>query len=327
MRKTGPIVGAMAGALLLFAAGCGGDDETADGGGDTSPEELGELKVGIEAPWDLAYVPTSLTIAEMEEQGYNVEVVQFEEPDVMAQALESGDIHLGTNSAGQVLTAVDAGLDVRAVLGLTNPTFVMVATSDIATCEQLDGKRLGVQGQQDFILAASRTWIENECPGTEPEIVEIPGSENRMAALLQGQIDASGLHVLRSRQLAAENPGEFTEIEGFGAPEGVVSGWFYAKTDWLEENGELMATFADVYESVVTDIAAGPSIAVDEAQRLITDVDPGLLAEVTELWATTNAWPAKDAVSEEAFEATLAFYEDIEPYQSELTFDSVVWTP
>lgn len=309
----------------LVLAACGSADTSDDSEDGTALEDSGSLVLGIEAPWDLAYVPTSLAVERMEEEGYDIEIVQFEDPSVMVTALDTGEITVGATSASQVLAGVDAGLDIRAVLGLTNPSFVMVADSSMTECADLAGRRVGVQGQTDLIRSMTVTWLEEDCPGTEPDFVEIPGSENRMNALLQEQIDASGIHLLRQRQLEEEFPGRFTTIEGFGAPENVTSGWFYANVSWLEEHEEIMAVFAEAYDAVIREIAEDPRIVVERAQELITDVDPDLLAEVTEIWATSDYWPAKDGISPEVVEATVAFYDEVTPFEEELTYDDVIW--
>ncbi|MFC0531640.1 ABC transporter substrate-binding protein [Phytohabitans kaempferiae] len=319
MRLKGMLPVAVTAALLLSA--CGDDASTA-----TVPEG-GTIKVGIEAPWDLAYVPTSLAIDKMKAKGYTLEAVQFSEPDAMAQALQSGQIDVATNSAGQVLSAIDAGLPVKAFLGLTDPTFVMVAKAELSTCASLNGKRVAVQGQADFIAASTAQWLAKNCPGTKPDIVVIPGSENRAAALLAGQIDASGLHILRFRQLQKEQPGKFVAIDGFGAPEKVTSGWFYAKTEWLDNNKDLVKTFVDAYSETVDDIYANPESIQDRAVQLIPDVDPTLLREVVGEWAELKAWPAKEGVQRDVFDATLTFYKGFTTYKNVSGYEQSIYPP
>lgn len=292
-----------------------------------NPADLGTLKIGIEAPGGEAYIPTQLTVKRLKDQGYNAELVMFEDPDVMPQALDSGEIHINTNSSGQVLSAVDAGLDVAAIMGLTDPDFVMVAQNEFPTCESLDGARVAQQGTTGFGFASVTLWLQNTCPGTEPQMLDIPGSENRAVALLEGQIDATSLHLLRALQLQEAKPGEFVVIEGFGSPEGVTSAWSYALNSWLDENPELYQAYIQTYMDVVADIEADPQLAVDEGVATIPDADPELITQVMQEWAAEGWWTAADGVSREVFDATLAFYEDFTDYDKELTYETVVRPP
>jgi NitT/TauT family transport system substrate-binding protein len=291
------------------------------------PAALGPIRVGVEAPGGEAYIPTQLTVKRLQDQGYDIEIIQFEDPDVMPQALDAGEIHVNTNSAGQILSAVDAGLDVSAIMGLTDPEFFMVARKEFPTCESLDGARVAQQGTTGFGFASVVTWLERECPGTEPQMLDIPGSENRAVALLQGQIDATSLHILRARQIQIERPGDFVLIEPFGPPPNVTSAWSYALNSWLDENPELYQAYIDTYAQVVEDIEADPQLAVDEGIATIPDVEEGLLTEIMIMWAEEGWWPAADGVSEEVFDATLAFYESFTDYDADLTYENVIRPP
>ena len=331
-------------AIALILAACGGttggtESPSSEAPGDspsapasepaesTDPSALGPIRVGVEAPGGEAYIPTQLTVKRLQEQGYDIEIIQFEDPDVMPQALDAGEIHINTNSAGQILSAVDAGLDVSGIMGLTDPEFFMVAKKEFPTCESLDGARVAQQGTTGFGFASVVTWLERECPGTEPQMLDIPGSENRAVALLQGQIDATSLHILRARQIQKERPGDFVLIEPFGPPPNVTSAWSYALNSWLDENPELYQAYIDTYAQVVEDIEADPQLAVDEGLATITDVDAELLTEIMIMWAEEGWWPAADGVSEEVFDATLAFYESFTDYDVELTYENVIRPP
>ena len=324
-------------ALALGACTGGGSPSQTTGGptgapgtdapGSMNPADLGPVRVGVEAPGGEAYIPTQLTVQRLQEQGYDIEIIQFEDPDVMPQALDAGEIHINTNSAGQILSAVDAGLDVSAIMGLTDPEFFMVAREEFPTCESLDGARVAQQGTTGFGFASVVTWLERECPGTEPQMLDIPGSENRAVALLQGQIDATSLHILRARQIQEERPGEFVLIESFGSPPNVTSAWSYALNSWIDANPELYQAYIDTYAQVVDDIEADPQIAVEEGLATITDVDPELLTEIMIMWAEEGWWPAEDGVSREVFDATLEFYESFTEYDNELTYENVIRPP
>jgi ABC-type nitrate/sulfonate/bicarbonate transport system substrate-binding protein len=315
------------GATSTSAASGPADSPDGSAGPSTDPASLGPIRVGVEAPGGEAYIPTQLTVKRLADAGYDIEIIQFEDPDVMPQALDAGEIHINTNSAGQILSAVDAGLDVSAIMGLTDPEFFMVAKKEFPTCESLDGARVAQQGTTGFGFASVVTWLERDCPGTQPQMLDIPGSENRAIALLEDQIDATSLHILRARQIQIARPGDFVLIEGFGSPPNVTSAWSYALNSWLDENPELYQAYIQTYMDIVEEIEADPQIAVAEGLATIPDVEEGLLTEIMIMWAEEGWWPAADGVSEEVFDATLAFYESFTDYEVELTYENVIRPP
>jgi NitT/TauT family transport system substrate-binding protein len=292
-----------------------------------NPAELGPIRVGVEAPGGEAYIPTQLTVKRLQEQGYDIEIVQFEDPDVMPQALDAGEIHINTNSAGQILSAVDAGLAVKAIQGLTHPDFVMVAKAEFPTCESLDGQRVAQQGTTGFGFASVTNWLARECPDAQPQMLDIPGSENRAVALLQGQIEATSLHLLRALQLQQEKPGEFTIIESFTFPENVTSAWTYALDSWIEANPALYEAYVTTFEDVTQEIRDDPQPAVDEGVATIQDAPEALIEQVMLEFAEQGWWTGSDGLSQEVFDTTLEFYEEFTDYDQELTYDMVILPP
>jgi NitT/TauT family transport system substrate-binding protein len=341
MRIRNLAVPILSAALVVAACGGGGSPSPSSAAPSTpasqepaseppasmNPADLGPIRVGVEAPGGEAYIPTQLTVKRMQEQGYDIEIIQFEDPDVMPQALDAGEIHVNTNSSGQILAAVDAGLKVKAIQGLTDPDFVMVAKKDFPSCESLDGQRIAQQGTSGFGFASVTLWLKRECPDAKPQMLDIPGSENRAVALLQGQIEATSLHILRARQLQEEKPGEFVIIESFTFPENVTSAWSYALDSWIEDNPELYEAYVKTFEEVTLDIFDDPQIAVEEGIATIPDAPEDLIEETMIAFAENGWWTASDGLTEDVFDATLAFYEDFTDYDNELTYDQVIRFP
>jgi NitT/TauT family transport system substrate-binding protein len=293
----------------------------------TSLADLGPIRIGVEAPGGEAYIPTQLTVKRMKDMGYDIEIVMFEDPDIMPQALDAGDININTNSSGQILSAIDAGLDVKAIQGLTNPDFVMVADKEHPTCASLDGAKIAAQGTTGFGFASVVNWLKRDCPEAQPEMIDIPGSENRAVALLEGQINATSLHLLRALQLQQAKPGEFVIIDGYGSGPGVTSAWQYSLTSWINANPELYQAYVETYEQVVADIEANPQLAIDEGVATIPDAPADLVTQVMQSWAENDTWTASDGLTREVFDATLAFYLEFTDYETDLTYEMVVLPP
>lgn len=282
------------------------------------------IRVGIEAPWDLPYIPLSLAADRLKDQGVTLEPVLFQDPDAMALSLEQGDIDIASSGAASILAASDAGLDVRAFMGLTIPDFVLVAQADSPDCATLAGQRVGVHAQEDIFGTAIAEWVADKCPGTEFQTIVMPGSENRMAALLSDQLDATPIHLLPAVQLEKTNPGEFVIVEGFGFPAGVSNSYYYAKTDWLNENKETVAKIVDAYVQVMDEVKADPAPLVERSKELIPEVDPEVMTTVIGELIKMDFWNPVAGLEKSSFDATVGFLSDTIAFESPKEYEGVI---
>src|SRR5690606_5730983 len=90
-------------------------------------------------------IPMLLTVDRMRDEGFDVEVIEFQSPETMSLAMQSGDIHLGSTNAGTVFSAIDAGFDGVAFMGSAAADFLMVARTGINECADLDGRAVAIQ--------------------------------------------------------------------------------------------------------------------------------------------------------------------------------------
>jgi ABC-type nitrate/sulfonate/bicarbonate transport system substrate-binding protein len=300
VRRLTAVATVVAAAALTLSA-CSGTDAGADAA------EGGSFTIAIEGPWTASYTPLAMTIATLEDQGYTVEQVLFDSPETLAQAVTAGEADFGFTSAGTVMSVVDAGAPVTAFLGITRPDFVMVAKPEITACEDMDGQRLAIHSREGTTGSLTSIWLENVCPGTEPEVLVVAGSENRMAGLIADQIDASPIDLLSWTQMDAEYPGQWHTVEGYGDPS-IVASYFFATDAYLDSDGAVVQDFVDTYLTTLEGVQADPSEAQDLAVELLPEVDEQVMRDVTEYWATNGLWPGAEGISDADVEATIAMY-------------------
>jgi len=291
-----------AAAVTLTLASCSTDS---DGGG--SSDGAGAFSIAIEGPWTASYTPLAMAIDVLEADGYEIEQVLFDAPETLAQAVSAGEADLGFTSAGTILSIVDAGAPVTAFLGITRPDFVMAAKPDIVTCEDTADRRLAIHSREGTTGSLTNIWLEQNCPGTEPEILVVAGSENRMAGLIADQIDASPLDYMTWTQLDSEYPGEFHLVEGYGDPS-IVASYFFAQDSYLESESESVQAFVDAYLTTLESVMDDPSAAQDLAVELLPEIDEQVMRDVTAYWAENNLWPGPESVSDTDAQATINLY-------------------
>ena len=273
----------------------------------TEPERSGSARVGI-GGWSIAYVPTAIVIDRMNEMGYDIEAIETGGTSAQMQAATQGDLEITSVSAAATMTAIDAGLDSRFFLTRNLNEFVFVAKSQFDSCESLSGQRVAIHAQTDITGLLTTEWFANNCPDAEPNIQIVEGSENRLAGLLQDQLDASPVDIGDAIQLERERPGEFTVLASFVDEFPVLQGVYAASPSWLAENEQLVKDFIALHLQVWDEFYADPTSILDKAEELLPEIDPEVLGLLANEYAEKEIFPADGDLAEEQTQYTLDFF-------------------
>lgn len=184
-------------------------EETTTSGGDDATTTTGAA--GGEAMVDVSGIefipstsqPSALLIPQfyafdlLEEWGATVEPVTLTNiPGI--QALVAGQTNLAPHGADELILGAAEGATPVAVGSLVaKQEYVLVASGDITTVEDLEGATIGMSGPAGFDALLTRFALEDA--GIDPEagvnFVQVGGSPDRAAALLAGQVDAATIGV------------------------------------------------------------------------------------------------------------------------------------
>ena len=287
-----------------------------------------DLVLGVELPISVVNMPMFVTIDRLEEQGYAVSMVEFQSPETMTLALQNGQVDVIGVSVGTGFAAATAGLDARFIIGLAKSDFQMVATAGLDTCESLDGRNVAIHSYEGTTGTMTTRWLENTCPEANPNVMIVPGSENRLAGMLAGQIEASAIDSQAALQLMTERPGEFDVIESFGEDAQLAS-VYIAREGWLEEKPEVARALGQTYVEVVEEMTADPQLLIDETIARVEDVDPATLTEVAQGWIDRGTFVPVWGVTPQVVQDAIDFYSRGEGYEGissaeEVTTDEYV---
>jgi ABC-type nitrate/sulfonate/bicarbonate transport system substrate-binding protein len=274
----------------------------------------GKINFGFEVPLSIVNVPNFAAVDRLKEMGYEVAIAEFQSPETMTLALQKGDVDIINTSAGTAFSAIDAGFDGKVFLGQSNADFQMVARKDLQTCESLDGKRVAVQSREGTTGVLAARWFANACPTAKPDIMIVPGSENRVAGLIAGQLDASPIDTQNTANLMKQRPGEFDVIDSFSESTKLLASVFVTRSDWLAANKQAAADFAKAYVDAVNKGAAKPDLVLEQTKKLLPDLDPAMLEEVVKGWIARGVWNPVGGVQPETIDAAIAFYSSARPY-------------
>jgi ABC-type nitrate/sulfonate/bicarbonate transport system substrate-binding protein len=159
------------------------------------------------------------------------------------QLLIAGEANFAVTTSDVGIDAASRGANVKLIAGyLSSRPFIMMAKPGIKTVAELKGKAVGVAPPRDISTIAWGQWLKSQ--GIKPgEIDQIYNTNTgaRFAALTNGATAAAMLSPPVS--FKAKKAG-YNEILNMGEyMRGIPFLCIFARTDWLEKNGDLARAF------------------------------------------------------------------------------------
>ena len=317
-------------AVVMALVACSGQVSTDTAASESSSvstsqateERSGSARIGI-GGWSIAYVPTAITVGRLNELGYEITPVETGGTSAQMQAATQGDLDITSVSAAATMTAIDAGLESVFFMTRNLNEFVFVAASEFDSCESLDGRRVAIHAPTDITGLLTMRWFEETCPAAQPDIQIVEGSENRLAGLLQGQLDASPVDIGDAIQLERERPGEFTVLAAFVEDFPVYQGVYAASPVWLSENQQLVEDFIDVHLDVLEEFYAEPTSILDKAEELLPELDREVLEALVAEYARREIFPPDGGLTESDTQYTIDFFAEAGGFTQVGEFDDI----
>ncbi|KXK59836.1 hypothetical protein AWW66_22175 [Micromonospora rosaria] len=292
--------------LALALTACGADDTDSAQAGTSA-------KFGFSG-WSVGYLPTAIAIDRLKEQGFTVEAVELGGNANQLQAAAQGQVDI--SAIAQVMDAIDEGVPLRFFLGGNSNEFVMAAQARYGSCASLAGRNVGIQSESSFVGQLAIQWVKKDCPGTEPTYTVVEGSENRLAAMLQGQMDASPIDLQDWTLLSRERPGDFTMVADLTQSFPIMRAAFAARPEFLTSHKDLATAWVSTHLDVYRDIYQNPNLLVEKGRELLPEIDADALPAIVDAFVTAKVWPVDGGLQPESVQATIDFFNaDGKPYQ------------
>jgi ABC-type nitrate/sulfonate/bicarbonate transport system substrate-binding protein len=143
----------------------------------------------------------------------------------------------------------------------------------------------------------------------------VPGSENRVAGLINDQLDAAPIDAQNTALLMQQVPGEFAVIDSFAESSKLLASVFYARSDWLAENSQAVKDFAAAYNEVIQAAYEDPAPFLASLKETLPDADPVILEEVLNGWLERRVWNPVGGVQPDTIQAAIDFYSSARAYE------------
>ena len=172
-------------------------------------------------------------LARAGEKGLDYELTFFNGEELAIQAILAGQADVGLGSPYAVIQR--ASVPVRLFQQTSRIIFFPVVNAEIESWQDMDGKSMTYHSRGGPLEALAEIVAEREgiTLGT-PNFV--PGSENRVVALVQGHVDAAIIDLLNKNMIMEEHPDKFRVLSWVGPDEVVTDEALFARLDWLQEN-------------------------------------------------------------------------------------------
>ncbi|MEF3049196.1 ABC transporter substrate-binding protein [Pseudotabrizicola sp. L79] len=192
-------------------------------------------------------------------QGVDYEWTAFAEEELAIQAVLSGDMDIAFGTPYAVMQRSKA--PVRIIFQLSKLVFFPVTTKEFNTLKDLDGQPIMLHSRGGGTDSIANVIEERE--GIKfSERSYVPGSSNRVVAMLAGQAKATILDLSNRNKIIAEAGDRFNSLPMFEVKASDEA--LFANLDWMKANEETVNILVKSLHSVWNDVAKDPTIVSRE---------------------------------------------------------------
>jgi NitT/TauT family transport system substrate-binding protein len=214
--------------------------------------------------------------------GLDYEWTAFSDEELAIQAVLSGQMDIGFGTPYAAMQRSKAPL--RIVFQLSKLKFFPVSSKKYSKLEDLDGEPILLHSRGGGTDSIANV-IEEKVGIKFGERSYVPGSANRVVALIAGQADATIIDLSNKNKLMAQAPDDFNVLPMFEVDASDEA--LFANLDWIKANEEDVNIFVNALVSTWQDMQEDPTIIRRETNPdgPIGQLPPEILAELDGFYA------------------------------------------
>lgn len=242
-----------------------------------SAQAAGKIRIAL---GDVASVETLCFLVALDrakDRGLDYEMTAFAKEQLAIQAVIGGQMDIAVGTPYSIIQK--SKVPIRNFFQLSKLVFYPVVANKYKTWQDLDGEPFTFHARGTGTEAIGDIIIKREGI-TLGQRSYVPGSENRIIAMMKGQIDATIVD-LSNKNLLMEKAGDrFHVLPGVTDP--ASDEVLFAEIGWLKENEEGVAILVEELLRTWREMSKDPSIIEQERKQrnLLSDLPKELLAEV-----------------------------------------------
>lgn len=231
------------------------------------------IGIGFPTAADASHLPTLLAIDEMNAAGWKITPTFFSAPEVDAAAVASGQVEFAIGAPPSLFSAIQAGAKIHIIAAELGTAWDVVTSTDITNCDGLVDKRWALNSPGGATTSYANYWLQSNCSADSQAKIKpiyIPGSQNREAAMVAGQIDATLLTPFDIVNIDAAAPGKFHTLADFASDPSLKnykSAIFAVNDDFAAAHPEVVVAFLKGLLKANADAASDPTLLTKPAQE------------------------------------------------------------
>jgi len=187
--------------------------------------------------------------------GLDYEWTAFSDEELAVQAILSGQMDIGFGTPYSAMQRSKA--PIRIIFQLSKLKFFPVAVEEYTDLSQLDGQPIMLHSRGGGTDSIANV-IEDRMSMSFGDRSYVPGSSNRVVAMLAGQANATILDLSNKNKIIAEAGDRFNVLPMFDVDASDEA--LFANLDWIKENSEQVDILVEALVSVWQDMAKDPTI-------------------------------------------------------------------
>ena len=186
--------------------------------------------------------------------GLDYEWTAFSDEELAIQAVLSGQMDIGFGTPYAAMQRSKA--PVRIIFQLSKLKFFPVTTKKYGKLEDLDGEPILLHSRGGGTDSIANV-IEDKAGITFGERSYVPGSANRVVALVAGQADATIIDLSNKNKVMRQHADKFNVLPMFDVEASDEA--LFANLDWIKANEEQVQIFVNALLSVWQEMNADPT--------------------------------------------------------------------
>ncbi|MCK4868262.1 MAG: ABC transporter substrate-binding protein, partial [Alphaproteobacteria bacterium] len=227
--------------------------------GAATPAQAEKIRIALSEPPsdELAHIFVALDRAK--KMGLEFEWTAFADEELAIQAILSGQMDIGFGTPYSVMQRSKA--PVRIIFQMSKLKFFPVTSKKYSKLEELNGEPIMLHSRGGGTDSIANV-IEDRLGIKFGQRSYVPGSSNRVAALMAGQTDATIVDLSNKNKLMKLQGDKFNVLKMFEVDASDEA--LFANLDWMKKNSESVDIFVKALVSVYRDMHKDPTMVKRE---------------------------------------------------------------
>ncbi len=267
-----------------------------------------KVRVALGDVLSVETLAVAVALERAKDRGVDYELTSFAKEQLAIQAIVNGQMDIGIGTPYSVIQK--AKVPLRAIFQMSRGVFFAVADKEkYPDWKSLDGEPFTFHGRGSGTEAMGNIIAKREGISFG-ERNYVPGSENRIIAMMNGQISATIVDLANKNVLMAKAGDRFHVLPGLSDP--ASDELIFASADWLKSNQEKADIIVEEFLKLWREMNKNPGIIEEERAKrgLLADQPKEILDDVVPFYTegTKAGLFDPDGGGEKAARADFDFY-------------------